>query len=60
MSVNKTYHLQRTVAELEVYNDIRTSPYNVTTNWVFDFGTIGSDACYMVDFVDVDAGKRWL
>lgn len=51
-TVSASYVLQRTVAETALISDLSTTSFNVTTYWSIDLGTLGTDACYFINFDD--------
>lgn len=57
LTTSKTYTLQRRVENIHLLYDSKSVVTNSTTNWKLDFGSVGTDACYFMDFADPAAGR---
>ena len=55
-TVLRTFTLQRCVSGVSLYSPISVTTWNTSTYWRVNFGSLGSDACYMLDLKDDAAG----
>lgn len=57
-SLSKTYTLQKRVGGTKLVTAEMSIVRNVSSQWTIDFGFLGTDACYFLDFADPGSGKR--
>lgn len=55
-TVHSILFLQRSVSGVSLNSSTSTTPWNTSTYWQIDFGSLGSDACYLLDVKDSAAG----
>lgn len=55
-STSRSYTLQRRVQALKLTTPDTSVTMNMTTDWKLDFGSLGSDTCYLLDLSDTEAG----
>lgn len=56
-TTQRTITLMKSVNNLDLWYNVTSTPWNTTTFWVLDFGSIGTDACYLFDLGDSEAGE---
>jgi len=57
MSVTYPIHLLVPAANTSFTTEVTSTPFNRTTSFTVNFGSVGSDVCYVVDFKDGNLGK---
>lgn len=56
-TVSRTITLQRRVGDIALMTDFVSVVKNVSTSWTLDFGSLGTDTCFLLDFDDLETGE---
>ena len=60
VELQRTVHIQRSVAGISLFTATQTYPKNRTFEFIVDAGVVGTDACYFIDFIDINSTTPYI